>query len=409
MTGIGEVQAGDDLAGLLARAARPRAGDIIVVSSKVVSKAEGRTRRMTREAAIDAETVRVVAQRGTTRIVQNRHGMVMAAAGVDASNVEAGHVLLLPEDPDASARRLRHGLREQAGVDVGVVITDTFGRPWRVGQTDIAIGVAGLDALEDLRGHTDTHGNVMEVTLSAIADEIAAAGELVKGKASGVPAAVVRGLEHRVTGEDGTGAAALIRSADADLFRYGSRDVVTAWRTTEEFTAAPVDPAVLRQAIAATLTAPTPHGPPPWRFVVVESAAARQHLLDELSLPAEATGAGDAAERADRDTLAGAPSIVVVCLAAGARSGSSEEPDPAALLSLGAAVQNLLLALTVEGLGSAWLPAPPWRPASVRTALRLAGHWQPLGAVAVGHPADRREGHLAEYPPQSPEGFVETR
>lgn len=170
--GLPEVRPGDDLAELIADAAELRDGDVIVATSKIVSKAEGRIHRGRREDAINAETVRVVARKGETRIVQTRSGLVMAAAGVDASNVEPGHVLMLPEDPDASARRLRAALRDRKGVRVAVVITDTFGRPWRVGQTDVAIGAAGIPALDDLRGTTDTHGNVMEATLNALADEI---------------------------------------------------------------------------------------------------------------------------------------------------------------------------------------------------------------------------------------------
>jgi coenzyme F420-0:L-glutamate ligase/coenzyme F420-1:gamma-L-glutamate ligase len=144
------------------------------VTSKVVSKAEGRVLHADdREKAIDAETVRVVARRGRTRIVETRQGLVMAAAGVDASNTPAGTILLLPEDSDASARAIRTGLRDALGVDVGVIVTDTFGRPWRTGVTDVAIGAAGVRVLDDLRGGTDTHGNPLSVTVVATADELA--------------------------------------------------------------------------------------------------------------------------------------------------------------------------------------------------------------------------------------------
>ena len=185
-----------------------------MVTSKIVSKAEGRVIRADREQAIDAEAVRVVARRGPTRIVETRHGLVLAAAGVDSSNTAPGTVVLLPEDPDGSARRLRKALSERRGVSVGVVITDTMGRPWRTGQTDAAIGVAGLAPLRDYRGQPDTFGSLLEVTVAAVADEIAAAADLVKGKTAQVPAAIVRGLAELVTGSDGPGAAALIRPAD---------------------------------------------------------------------------------------------------------------------------------------------------------------------------------------------------
>lgn len=201
LPGVPEVQPGDDLVKLIAAAAAADGlpqladGDVLLVTSKIVSKAEGRVVEATdREAAIDRETVRVVARRGTLRIVQNRQGLVMAAAGVDASNTPAGTVLLLPQDPDASARALRAGLRTELGVDVGVVISDTFGRPWRTGLTDVAIGAAGVRVLDDLRGGTDAYGNPLSATVVATADELAAAGDLVKGKAAGLPVAVVRGL-----------------------------------------------------------------------------------------------------------------------------------------------------------------------------------------------------------------------
>lgn len=237
--GIGEVRPGDDLATLLGdalaadAAARPAtalvAGDVLVVTSKIVSKAEGRVvQAADREAAITAETVRVVATRehpgGVTRIVENRLGLVMAAAGVDASNTDDGTVLLLPVDPDATARALRAALAERFGVRVGVLISDTAGRPWRQGQTDIAIGAAGVTVLDDLRGSTDTRGRALQVSVAAVADEIAGAAELVKGKATGLPVAVVRGMGHVVTAEDGPGARVLVRVGPDDMFAEGTAE-----------------------------------------------------------------------------------------------------------------------------------------------------------------------------------------
>src|SRR5258708_2688534 len=205
--GIPEITDGADLAGLIASAAAGLAdGDIVVVTSKIVSKAEGRVVRADREAAIDAESVRVVARRGPTRIVETRHGLVLAAAGVDASNTPPGTVVLLPEDPDGSARQLRKGLRDRLGVSVGVLVTDTLGRPWRTGQTDAAIGAAGVAPLRDYRGTADTFGTALEVTVAAVADEIAGAADLVKGKTAQIPVAVVRGLAELATGSDGPGA-----------------------------------------------------------------------------------------------------------------------------------------------------------------------------------------------------------
>jgi coenzyme F420-0:L-glutamate ligase/coenzyme F420-1:gamma-L-glutamate ligase len=237
--GIGEVRPGDDLARLLGDAlaadavSRPATalvdGDVLVVTSKIVSKAQGRiVQAADREAAITAETVRVVATRehpgGVTRIVENRLGLVMAAAGVDASNTADGTVLLLPVDPDATARALRAALAERFGVRVGVLISDTAGRPWRQGQTDIAIGAAGVRVLDDLRGSTDTHGRALQVSVAALADEIAGAAELVKGKATGLPVAVVRGMAHAVTAEDGPGARVLVRVGPDDMFAEGTAE-----------------------------------------------------------------------------------------------------------------------------------------------------------------------------------------
>ena len=232
--GLPEFRSGDDLAVLIGDAvAAPdhqglQDGDILAITSKIVSKAEGRTVvAADREDAITSETVRVVATRGMTRIVQNAWGQVMAAAGVDASNTPDGTVLLLPENPDASAAALCAAWRTRFGIRIGVVITDTFGRPWREGQTDVAIGAAGLRVLDDLRGTRDASGHELHVTQPAVGDEIAAAADLVKGKANGTPVAVVRGLGHLVTDElDPRGAQPLVRGADTDMFSLGTSE---AW------------------------------------------------------------------------------------------------------------------------------------------------------------------------------------
>ena len=230
--GIPEVTAGADLAQLIGDALDGLLsdGDILAITSKIVSKAEGRiVRADDREQAISDETVRVVASRthknGVTRIVENRLGMVAAAAGVDASNTALGTVLLLPLDPDASALRLRLALEARFGIRLGIVITDTLGRPWREGQTDVAIGGSGVRLVDDLRGTTDSQGRTLDVTAPAVGDEIAAAADLVKGKAGGLPVAVVRGLS-RLIDPDAPGARVLIRPAENDMFRQGSDE---AW------------------------------------------------------------------------------------------------------------------------------------------------------------------------------------
>jgi coenzyme F420-0:L-glutamate ligase / coenzyme F420-1:gamma-L-glutamate ligase len=226
--GVPEIGPGDDLAALLLPLVDLAEGDIVVVTSKVVSKAEGRVRPGTREQALAGETLRVVARRGPTTIVRNHLGLTMAAAGIDSSNVPSGQVVLLPVDPDASARALRTALWERTGRNVAVVVTDTAGRAWREGQTDIAIGAAGLVVAEEYAGRTDRWGNELAVTLPAVADEVAGLAELAQGKLGGRPYAIVRGRADLVLapGEHGAGAAALVRPEGADLFGYGAREAV---------------------------------------------------------------------------------------------------------------------------------------------------------------------------------------
>ena len=243
MPGLPEFAPGDDLATAIAGAAPWLAdGDVVVVTSKVVSKVEGRLvqvgpgedREAARQRAIDAEAVRVVARRGPLKIVETRHGWVVAAAGIDASNVAGDALVLLPEDADASARVLRGRLRELLGVDVAVVVSDTFGRTWREGLTDVAVGAAGIVALEDHRGAVDRHGNTLETTQIAVVDELAGAADLVKGKLAGVPVAVVRGLAVARPADDDTGTRALVRLGPGDLFPYGSRDLIAAREPGED-------------------------------------------------------------------------------------------------------------------------------------------------------------------------------
>ena len=234
--GVGEVRRGDDLADLLLPLVEPAGGDIVCVTSKAVSKAEGRVLAGDRAEAVVLETVRLVARRGPLSIVVNRLGLTMAAAGVDASNVERGHIVLLPEDPDASARTLRSAIATRTGANVGVLVTDTAGRAWREGQTDIAIGAAGLVVVDDHAGRADAYGNELLVTAPAVADEIAGAAELAAGKLRGRPFTLLRGRADLVlpAGDDGPGASALLRPVGLDLFGLGSREAVVAALAGEE-------------------------------------------------------------------------------------------------------------------------------------------------------------------------------
>ncbi len=338
VTGIGEVRPGDDLAELITTAAPwLRDGDVLVVTSKIVSKAEGRLvevpvtgpeREEARAEILAAETARPVAARGHTRIVATHHGFVLASAGIDSSNVDPSRLVLLPKDPDASARALRAALAERYGRRVAVIISDTMGRPWRNGLTDVAIGAAGIDPLRDHRGETDPYGNELHLTQMAIVDELAGAGELVKGKRDQVPVAVVRGVTGLLD-DDGPGVVArLVRDVDQDLFTLGTaearaaglRDAATL--TDDPAPSGPVDPDLVYQAIASL---------PP-------SATALTHLE-----PAEVT-------------LEGARVI---------RCAASDPADPAALIALGGAVHRLRAALAAHGLTSAL------RPGESPTTIRL--------------------------------------
>jgi coenzyme F420-0:L-glutamate ligase/coenzyme F420-1:gamma-L-glutamate ligase len=418
--GIGEVGPGADLAALIA-AAEPdlRPGDVVAVTSKVVSKTEGRVVPGDRESAIGAEAVRVVATRGDLRIVETRHGLVLAAAGVDASNVPAGHVALLPVDPDGSAARIRAGLRRRLGVTVAVIVTDTVGRPWRNGLTDIAIGAAGIDVLDDHRGRVDAHGHTLEMTVTAVADELASAAELVKGKLGGVPVAVIRGLTYGVDAE-GRGATPLVRPAEEDLFRLGTREArraaVSDRRTVRAFAPDPVDPDALQRALAAAVTAPAPHHSTPWRFVVVRDR--RRQLLDAMrdawveDLRRDGFDDEAVTRRVRRgDVLRDAPLLVVPCLVT--TDGAHDYPDPRRstaeremfLVAMGAAVENLLVALTAEELGSAWVSSTMFCKDVVRRVLDLPHDWDPMGTVAIGHPAQPPP----PRPPRDPAAWVVDR
>ena len=398
--GVPEVRAGDDLATVLAqplRAVGLAPGDVVVVTQKIVSKAEGRVvEARDRAEWIERETVRAIARRGELVIAETRHGFVCANAGVDASNVPEGFVSLLPEDPDGSAEAIRAGLEARLGVaPLGVVVTDTFGRPWREGVVNVAIGCAGLPALVDLRGTTDALGRELETTVVALADEVAAASGLAIGKATGVPAAIVRGVD---AGEAKPGSARdLVRAPDEDLFRESPLLSISARRTIRSFGEGDVPREALEEAVRAACTAPAPHHTRPWLFVVLDSAPAKRRYLGAIAAAWRADLRGDGTDDATIErriarsdaVLGAAPALVVPFVRFrdahpypdGERSGAEREMF---LLSGGAAIQSLLLALHAQGLASCWISSSLFCQEESRAALGVGNEWWALGTVAAG-------------------------
>jgi coenzyme F420-0:L-glutamate ligase/coenzyme F420-1:gamma-L-glutamate ligase len=419
VAGLPEFRPGDDVASAIAGAAPwLREDDIVVVTSKVLSKSEGRIvaapvdpeeRDALRRKLIDSEAVRVLARKGRTLITENAIGLIQAAAGVDGSNVDVAELALLPVDPDGSAATLRSRLRELLGVTVGVVITDTMGRAWRNGQTDAAIGAAGVAVLHGYAGAHDQHGNELLVTEVAVADEIAAAADLVKGKLTGVPVAVVRGLKP---GDDGSNGRTLVRAGEEDLFWLGTEEALARGReeglrqaqllrrSVRRFTAQPVDPTTVQEAVSEALTAPAPHHTRPVRFVWIRDHATRVRLLDRMKdqwradLTADGRAADSVERRVDRGRiLYDAPELVIPVMVP---DGAHAYPDAARTaaehtmftVAVGAAVQALLVALAVRGVGSCWIGSTIFAQDLVRAELDLPSDWEPLGAVAIGHPEE---------------------
>ncbi|MCV7173790.1 coenzyme F420-0:L-glutamate ligase [Mycobacterium manitobense] len=413
--GLPEFRTGDDLAAALAAAAPwLRDGDVVVVTSKVVSKCEGRIvaapadpeeRDALRRKLIDDEAVRVLARKGKTLITENAIGLIQAAAGVDGSNVGSTELALLPVDPDGSAAALRSGLADRLGVRVAVVITDTMGRAWRNGQTDAAIGAAGLSVLHGYAGARDVHGNELLVTEVAVADEIAAAADLVKGKLTGIPVAVVRGLSLP---DDGSTARDLLRPGEDDLFWLGTEEALHLGRTQAQllrrsvrhFSADAVEPELIEASVAEALTAPAPHHTRPVRFLWLQDADTRRRVLDRMRdrWRADLTGDGMPADAVERRVARGqilyeAPELVIPFVVP---DGAHDYPDAQRTaaertmftVAAGAAVQALLVALAVRGVGSCWIGSTIFAAELVRHELEVPDDWEPLGAVAIGYAAE---------------------
>jgi coenzyme F420-0:L-glutamate ligase / coenzyme F420-1:gamma-L-glutamate ligase len=359
--GLPEVGPGDDLGALLApplAANGARDGDLVAVTQKIVSKAEGRiVPDGDREALVARESVAVVARRGDLLITRTRHGFVCANAGVDASNVDAGFLTLLPEDPDASAERLQKELCARLGLtSLGLVITDTFGRPWREGVVDVAIGCAGLDPLLDLRGRPDDRGRELETTVVAFADAIAAASGLVMTKSSRVPAALLRGLAWC---EPGRPARTMLRDPGDDLFFASALETVAGLRPAAAFAPDAIPTDVVEEAAAAAIGTTESVA-----LAAAASEAARRRLLAALA--------------DDGGSFAGAPLLIVAC---------ARDDDP---LEVGAAIERLRLALQTRQVGSAWLPVED--PDATGAALALPDGWRALAVVAAGRTTEGEPG-----------------
>lgn len=407
------VRAGDDLASLLlvtaaAHGVQLRDGDVVCVASKVVSLAEGALvalppgdPQLARRALARSEAAEVVAEAPWVLITRTRHGFVAANGGIDASNAPSGTALLLPQDPDATAAALHQAVLTRTGVRIGVVVTDTFGRPWRTGQTDVALGVAGLPALRDERGGVDLDGRALEVTEAAVADELAGAADLVRSKDSGTPFVLVRGFDP--AGDAPGRGQDLVRDLASDLFASGgptaAERAIARRRTVRAFDASiPVPDAVLEAAVAAAATAPAPHGSRPWRFLRLTDAT-RTRLLDRMAVRWRADLAGDGVledviERrlARSDALLRTAPEVLLPLVSLADAHAYPDVRRARgerdlfLLAGGAAIQNLQVVLAAHGLGAAWISSTAFCPDTVRDVLDLEQQLQPLGLIAVGTP-----------------------
>ena len=409
---------GDDLADALSGALAAnghtlKPHDVILVSSKVVSLCEGAVVTRTGGDLTDArrqlarqDATEIVADSPHVLITRTGHGFVAANGGIDASNVADNTQLLrLPDDPDASATALRHTLEARHNVTpLAVIITDTFGRPWRMGQTDVALGVSGMRALRDERGDTDLYGHVLDVTEAAVADALAGAGDLVRHKASGTPFVLIRGVEPALFAPDVTaGGQQLIRENDRDLFRFGGATAIenglAKRRTVRQFdTDRPVPKEVLAAGVTAAVSVSAPHHSAPWRFVTL-SDATRTVLLDRMArawqadLERDGLDANMIARRLARSdaVLRTAPSLLVAFVDLASADTYPDRRRQQAeydlfMLSGGAAIQNFQVALVAHDVYSAWISAPLFCADVIRSVLAVGPTYRPLGLLAAGYP-----------------------
>ncbi len=421
-------------------------GDILCVASKVVALSEGTLiatiptlpapppagdpdavheweRAIVRELARE-RAAEIVAEATQVIVTRTHHGFVAANGGIDRSNVPGSSWLDLPVDPDASAAALRDAIRTATGCDVAVLVTDTFGRPWRLGQTDVALGAAGIAVLRDERGTNDLQGRLLSVTTAAVADAVAGAADLIRSKSSGTPFVLVRGLRDQTAAGGavpGTGAE-LIRPSEEDLFARGGAEAaihgITARRTIRSFDAGrPVPDHLIAEAVSAAVTAPAPHHTRPWRFIQLHPDTQRT-LLDAMGEAWRRDLGGDALpvptveRRIGRSDVLhrGAPVLLAAFVDLSATHHYPDERRARAerdlfILSGGAAIEALLIALAARGLGAAWTSSTAFCPDEVRTVLDVPESWDPLGTIAVGWPAQP----IQARPPTSPDGVLERR
>ncbi len=412
-------------------------GDVVCVASKVVALTEGalldppadldgseEAAQLAVRALAAARASEIVAEAPWVTVTRTPHGFVAANGGIDRSNVPGDRWLDLPADPDASAARLRDAIGTATGCDVGVLVTDTFGRPWRLGQTDVALGAAGLTVLRDERGTTDLDGRTLGVTIAAVGDAIAGAADLVRSKASASPFVLVRGLTSLTAagGAPAGRAAELLRPLDEDLFGRGRAESaiegIAARRTVRAF--APdraVPDHLLEEAVAYATTAPAPHHTRPWRIVRIADTT-RTRMLDAMGATwrEDLRRDGLPEERIERrigrsDVLhRSAPELLAVFVDLSDTHHYPDERRQRAerdlfVLAGGAAIEALLIALAARGLGAAWTSSTVFCAETVQDTLDVPDTWEPLGTVAVGWPATP----VAPRPRPTTDGVLDVR